>query len=179
MSKKHYILTAVTLGSIAAVAAGVIGLTNLLTKDRIAKNEQKRIQSGIKEIFGDDAEILNEFKISDKKYEYLVYGYKVKTSDSDLDRYAIRTLGSNMYGKISLIVGVFENTSSDFVFGKLSVVVDEQTYASTLEDEYIDVINGDSSKIDDVNCGATYGAKLVRSMIEMTVSYANDVLGAE
>ena len=84
-----------------------------------------------------------------------------------------------MYGKISLIVGVFENTSSDFVFGKLSVVVDEQTYASTLEDEYIDVINGDSSKIDDVSCGATYGAKLVRSMIEMTVSYANDVLGAE
>ena len=178
MSKKHYILTAVTLGSIAAVAAGVIGLTNLITKDRIAKNEQKRIQNGIKEIFGSSAEILNEFKISDKNYEYLVYGYEVKNEADNLEGYAIRTLGSNMYGKISLIVGVFDN-STEYVFGKLSVVVDEQTYASTLEDEYIDVINGDSSKIDDVSCGATYGAKLVRSMIEMTVSYANDVLGAE
>ena len=178
MSKKHYILTAVTLGSIAAVAAGVIGLTNLITKDRIAKNEQIRIQNGIKEVFGKDSEILNEFKISDKNYEYLVYGYEVKNETDNLSGYAIRTLGSNMYGKISLIVGVYDN-STEYVFGKLSVVVDEQTYASTLEDEYIDVINGDSSKIDDVSCGATYGAKLVRSMIEMTVSYANDVLGAE
>ena len=178
MSKKHYILTAVTLGSIAAVAAGVIGLTNLITKDRIAKNEQIRIQNGIKEVFGKDSEILNEFKISDKNYEYLVYGYEVKNETDNLSGYAIRTLGSNMYGKISLIVGVYDN-STEYVFGKLSVVVDEQTYASTLEDEYIDVINGDSSKIDDVSCGATYGAKLVRSMIEMTVSYANTVLGAE
>ena len=176
MSKKHYILTAVTLGSIAAVAAGVIGLTNLLTKDRIALNEQKRIQNGIKEIFGDEAEILNKFKISDKKYDYLVYGYQVKANEKE-DNYAIRTLGSNMYGKISLLVGVIKDT--EFKFSSLSVVVDEQTYASTLEDEYIDVINGDSSKIDDVSCGATYGAKLVRSMIEMTVSYANTVLGAE
>ena len=178
MSKKHYILTAVTLGSIAAVAAGVIGLTNLITKDRIAKNEQIRIQNGIKEVFGKDSEILNEFKISDKNYEYLVYGYEVKNETDNLSGYAIRTLGSNMYGKISLIVGVYDN-STEYVFGKLSVVVDEQTYASTLEDEYINVINGDSSKIDDVSCGATYGAKLVRNMIEMTVSYANDVLGAE
>ena len=179
MSKKHYILTAVTLGSIAAVAAGIIGLTNLATKDRIAENELKRIQNGIKEIFGKDAEILNKFKISDKDYEYLIYGYQVKNEAENLEGYAVRTLGSNLYGKVSLMVGVFENSSHEYVFGKLTVVVDEQTYASTLEEEYIDVINGDSDKIDDVSCGATYGAKLVRSMIEMTVSYANNVLGAE
>ena len=47
MSKKHYIITAVTLGSIAAISAGVIGLTNLITKDRIAQNEQKRIRTKV------------------------------------------------------------------------------------------------------------------------------------
>lgn len=176
MSKKHYIITAVTLGSIAAISAGVIGLTNLITKDRIEKNEKQRIKNGIVEIFGENSEILNEFKISDKKYDYLVYGYQVKVNEKE-DNYAIRTLGSNMYGKISLLVGVIKDT--EFKFSSLSVIFDEQTYASTLEDEYIDVINQDSSKIDDVECGATYGAKLVRSMIEMTVSYANTVLGAE
>ena len=176
MSKKHYIITAVTLGSIAAISAGVIGLTNLVTKDRIEKNEKQRIKNGIVEIFGENSEILNKFKISNKKYDYLVYGYQVKVNEKE-DNYAIRTLGSNMYGKISLLVGVIKDT--EFKFSSLSVIVDEQTYASTLEDEYIDVINHDSSKIDDVECGATYGAKLVRSMIEMTVSYANTVLGAE
>ena len=112
MSKKHYIFTAVTLGSIAAVAAGVIGLTNLITKDRISQNEQKRIQKGIKEVFGDKAEIINEFKISDKNYDYLVYGYEVKNETDNINGYAIRTLGSNIYGKISLIVEAYVCSST-------------------------------------------------------------------
>ena len=175
MSKKHYIITSITLGAIAATAAGVIGLTNFVTKDRIAKNEQEKGKAGIREIFGQNSEVLNSFSISNANYSYLVYGYQVKVNEKE-DNYAIRTLGSNMYGKISLLIGVIKDT--EFKFSNVSVIVDEQTYASTLEDEYIDVINGDTEKVDDVNCGATYGAKLVRDMINMTVSYANSVLGA-
>ena len=174
-NKKHYIITSITLGAIAAVAAGVVGLTNLATRDRIKENELKRIQKGIAEIFGDNAEILEEFTISDSQHKYLVYGYKIKNSEDTSDKYAIRTSGYNMYGKVSLLVGVEENSDA-FVFKRLTIVVNEQTYASTLEDEYIDVINSDTTKIDDVSCGATYGAKLVRDMINETVDYANVVL---
>ena len=173
-SKKHYILTSITLGSIAAVAAGIIGLTNLITKDQIAKNEQAKIKAGISEIFGENAEIVNEFAIKDSKYQYTVYGYKIKNDESELDKYALRTTGSNMYGKVSLLIGVNEKEDK-FDFKCLTIIVNEQTYASTLEDEYIDEVNA-GGDIDDVNCGATYGAKLVRDMINESVDYANNVL---
>ena len=179
MSKKHYIITSITLGAIAAVSAGIIGLTNLITRGPIAKNEQKRIKKGIAEIFGENAEIVNEFEINDKDYKYLVYGYEIKNDESEANKYAIRTLGSNTYGKVSLLIGVSSDSSeADFVFNRLTVIVDEQTYASTLEDEYIDVINAKPTQenIDDVSCGATYGATLVRDMINVTIDYANNVL---
>ena len=60
MSKKHYIMTAITLGAIAAVSAGLIGLANLVTKDKIAKNEYNKTMSGIASIFGEKAEIEKE-----------------------------------------------------------------------------------------------------------------------
>lgn len=179
MSKKHYIITSITLGAVAAVAAGVIGLTNFLTKDRIAHNEQVKIEKGIKAIFGNDSEILDEFTISDSNYKYLVYGYSIKNDDTGLNRFAIKTLGSNTYGKISLIVGVSESSTHNYMFTKFSVVVDEQSYASTLEENYIEPVNDGSRQYIDVSCGATYGATLIKDMIDMTLSYASDVLGAE
>lgn len=176
-SKKHYILVSITLGAIAAVAAGVIGLTNLVTKDRIAENEQKRIQAGIVDIFGENAEIVEEFTV--KNQGYVVYGYQIKNDESELDKYALRTTGSNSYGKVSLLVGVSEDSEThDFDFTRLSVIVNEQTYASTLEDEYLDPLN-DGGDINDVNCGATYGAKLVREMINQSIDYANTALRGE
>ena len=51
-SKKHYILTAVTLGAIAAASAALIGLTNLLTKKQIQKNELNSFNAGITALFG-------------------------------------------------------------------------------------------------------------------------------
>ena len=177
-NKKHYILTSITLGAVAAVAAGIIGLTNLVTKDRIAENEQKRILNGIAEIFGENAEIVEEFTI--KNQGYVVYGYQVKNDESELDKYALRTTGSNTYGKISLLIGVSEQESDphDFAFNGLSIIVNEQTYASTLEDEYLDKVN-EGGDINDVNCGATYGAKLVREMINQSIDYANTTLRGE
>ena len=176
MSKKHYIITSVTLGAIAAVSAGVIGLTNLITKGSIAKNEKARIQKGISEIFGENAEIVSEFAIKDNNYSYLVYGYEIKNDESGLDKYAIRTSGYNTYGKVSLLVGVSESESYEFAFSRMSIISNEQSYAATLEDEYIDLVNEGRIDVEDVTCGATYGATLVRNMINSTVEYANTAL---
>ena len=56
--------------------------------------------------------------------------------------------------------------ATDYKFEAVSIIVDEQTFASTLEDNYISTINDGSRNIEDVTCGATYGATLVRDMIK-------------
>ncbi|MBR0294323.1 MAG: hypothetical protein IJQ67_00195 [Bacilli bacterium] len=160
MGKKHYVIVSITLGAIAAISAVLIGVTNLVTKDRIIQNEKNRIAAGIKEIFGNNSLISDEEDLKDNGYAYVNYSYTVKAND-EFFGYALRTTGSNMYGKISLLVG-FGMTYS---FSGIYVIINEQTYASTLEDNYLIPLNEGSKELDDVECGATYGAKLVRDMI--------------
>ena len=170
---KKYIITAVTLGVIAAASAGLIGLTNLLTAKQIQKNEQNKIKAGIVEIFADDAEILKEKAISDKSLKYTNYEYTLNKG------VAYRTTGSNMYGKISMLVGYVYmirpgDTEGDYLFAGIYLITNEQTYASTLNENYVTPLNNDDIKYDDVKCGATYGATLIRDMIEET----NNIIGA-
>ena len=152
---KHYVLTSLTLGLIAAASGLLIGCTFLLTKKTIETNETKRIIKGLKEIYNVDFEKPKIEDLKVKELEYITNYY-----DLDEGRYAFITNGANSYGKISLLVGC---TNNEFV--GLYVITNEQTYASTLVENYIDPLNKDTTKIDDVSCGATYGAKLVRDMI--------------
>ena len=168
-SKKHYIMTSLTLGVIAAASALLIGGSNLLTKERIARNEMNNIYKGIAYIYGDSAEISSDSAISNDSYKYVEYVYEIKIGESDVG-YAFKTTGSNMYGKISLLVGV----NFDNAFTKMKVITDEQTYASTLAKKYIDKLNDNARDIDDVKCGATYGAKLVREMINEAILAASE-----
>lgn len=167
-SKKKYIITAVTLGIIAAGSAALIGVTNLVTKDQIAKNEKYKINAGIVEIFGEKASVGDPSKIEDHKY--VKEGYTVWI-DGYASAFAYRTTGSNAYGKISLLVGF--NHSCEFA--GVYVISDEQTYASTLEDKYITSVNG-GGDINDVTCDATYGAKLVRDMINDAQSCVDAII---
>ena len=167
MSKKHYIITAVTLGLIAATSAGLIGVANLITKDKIAKNEYDKTMNGISAIF-EGADIEKEYAVSDFKYTNYVYELSEDTSGNN--RYIFKTTGSNSYGKISLLVGIKETLVNDediqsFVFTNLYVITNEQSFATTLVDNYIDPLNSGDRDIDDVSCSATYGAKLVRDMV--------------
>ena len=165
---KKYIITAVTLGVIAAASAGLIGLTNLFTAKQIAKNEQNRIKAGIVEIFSSDAEILDEKAISDKSLKYTNYEYTLNKG------VAFRTTGSNMYGKISMLVGYVSGLIPGgdgtivYRFAGIYLITNEQTYASTLNENYVTPLNNDDIKYDDVKCGATYGASLIRDMIDET-----------
>lgn len=177
--KKHYIITSITLGAIAACSAALIGLTNLVTRDRIAENEKAKIASGISEIFGDNSKVLEESNIKQyvlsKKYYTLGDIYTVGEKDNDyVLGYAFKTTGSNSYGKISLIVG-FDKTNLGFM--GLSVIVNEQTYASTLVENYINPLNNEPEKLNDIDvkCGATYGATTVKDMINEAYSAAQEI----
>ena len=165
---KKYILTGVILGSIAAVAAGLIAVTNLVTEKKIIENEQNKINAGIKDIFGENSLVKEEKDLDNNKYT--VHYYEVNNSSDEFLGYAFKCEGSNMYGKISLIAG-FDATSHNFM--SLYLVKNEQTYASTLVENYITPLNANDRKLDEVNCGATYGAKLVRDMVNEASLVAN------
>ena len=175
-SKKHYVIVSLTLGIIAACSAGLISVANLITKNRIAQNEVNKINSGIREIFGKNAIISSEFDKKDagfvNEYKYVSYVYEVADDSENEIGYAFRTTGSNMYGKISLIVGY--RTNGQLLMG-FTVVTNEQTYATTLVDKYITPVNDKTRALDDVNCGATYGAKLVRDMVEEAKKAAEEL----
>lgn len=159
---KHYIITAVTLGVIGVFSAAAIGVTNLVTSKKIEQNEKDKIQAGIAEIFGQNSTVLETKGIADEEYTNTVY--LVKQEGNENTQYAFRTDGSNMYGKISLLVGF--NDYNQFL--GLSIITNEQTYASTLVNNYVDPLKNAEDKdaaLEDVSCGATYGAKLIRSMV--------------
>ena len=155
--KKKYIVTAITLGVIAASSGALIGATNLIIKNRIAQNEKNKINAGIVEIFGENASVGDPSKIENHKY--VKEGYTVWINGY-ASAFAYKTTGSNAYGKISMIVGF----NLDCTFAGVYMISDEQTYASTLEDNYVTSINS-GGNVDDVKCGATYGATLVKDMI--------------
>ena len=169
---KKYLLTSLTLGLIAGSGALLIAGTNMLTKDAIAKNEQKKIVNGLSSIFGyANLQINNEAAISESTYQYVEYVYYVSgaNSGSTYDGFAFRTTGSNMYGKISLIIGF--DIAKQYL--GLSIITNEQTYASTLVDNYINPLNNNERALEDVSCGATYGAKLVRDRVNEAKEAAN------
>jgi len=168
---KHYVLTSVTLGLIAASSALLIAASNRLTAQRIADNEQANINKGIAAIYGESAVVSSENDVENEDYKYVNHAYTV-TANNDLVGYAYRTTGSNMYGKISLIVGF--NLKEEFV--SLYLVTDEQTYASTLEENYIAKVVDGSRNVEDVSCGATYGAKLVRDMVNEASNFNKELL---
>ena len=170
-SKKHYIITAITLGAIAAASGVLIGAANLITRDQIKKNEAKKFNAGIVAIFGEGA-YTSDFSpnINDG---YLVSSYHVNNEDNSVKGWAVVASGSNMYGKISLIAGFDYDTKA---FKGIYVTTNEQTYASTLVDNYINPLNNGDVQLDDVSCGATYGAKLVRDLVNASQSYVDGII---
>ena len=165
---KKYILTGVILGSISAVAAGLIALTNFITEKKIAQNEVNKLNSGIKEIFGEDSSVSEETSV--EGYKYTTTFYVVNNSNNEFLGYAFKSEGSNDYGKISLISG-FSASSKGFM--SLYLITNEQTYASTLNEKYIAPVNSNERDLEDVSCGATYGAKLIRDMVSEANIVAN------
>ena len=163
---KKYILTAVTLGSIGAVSALLIGLANLVTRNQIAVNAENKIKKGLAEIY-DGATFSDKVEI-DGNDKYLDC-YYVASKDESTIGYVFQTTGSNMYGKISMLVGI----SKEFEANRFFFIVNEQTYATTLVDNYVTPFNNGNRQLDDVSCGATYGAKLVKAMTEEAISWAN------
>ena len=172
---KKYILTSLTLGLIAASGALLIAGTNMLTRGPIAEYEQKKISDGIINIFGDNALVKETNNIDSNTYTYVKVRYVIADENDAPLGYAFRTDGSNSYGKISLIIGF----NSNYDYKGLTVITNEQSFATTLNKNYINLIKDGEKTVDDVSvsCGATYGATTVKEMVQEAKKAAEELAG--
>ncbi len=155
------VLTAITTG-----AALAIGGANALTAETIAKNRIEKEKAGLTAVFGANATYSDAISIEGSRY---LTKYWTAEIGSDSGRvYAAR--GTNDYGSVSLLIGVYSN----FALGEMVILENTETYANALEEKYIDPYKqaeDKSSALDEVKCGATFGANLIRNMVKEAVAH--------
>lgn len=171
---KKFITIGLILGGMSAVAAGILGGVNLLTKKTIEANNKKAQETALKKVFSDATSYSDPKEVSSDTYNYVLTEYEAYKEDNSLLGNIYYTSGKNAYGSISLMVGVRENRIANFV-----VVTNTQSYATTLEENYIGKFLADptNTNLDDIDthCGATYGATLLKAMCDQALEYSNSV----
>jgi len=164
MLKNRYLLSSVTLGVLGGIAALLIGLTDLLTSDKIQQNEIDKVNSSLAEIFPEGT-FGEEEAIDGMTY---VTGRYAATKDDETFGYVYQGEGKNSYGSISLLVGIY---TENYEIGRISLLSDGQTFATTLEENYLDAYNAGHRELEDVTCGATYGATLIKNIVKEAQSH--------
>ncbi len=152
------------LGGLCAVLALAIAGTDLLTKDRIAKNAAEKEANGLRQVFSlEGLEFSEAVEVNDDDFPTLKKYYTVTLNDAEYGR-VYSTAGKNAYGDVALLVGL----QADYSLSRIYVLTNTESYGPTLKDEYLDPYNEAEDKesaVTEVKCGATYGAKLCRDMI--------------
>src|SRR5574344_265399 len=167
---KLYIKTTLTLCIMAVVSAGVVGLVNYFTAPTIAVNSILREENACKEIYSKATSFDKEFDAEEENsygFKYVTKSWRALHGSADFYGLVFRCTGTHAYGGISLLVGF----NKDYSVEKVKVVENTESFATTVNDYIKTTYNGDTTiQYDDisnldVSCGATYGAKLVRSML--------------
>ena len=165
---KKTIKIAAILGSFAAIGGISVAVVNVFTAPRIEAYKVEKEQKGLQKIFGGlaDCDPSEKVELSEADSPYLLAYYPAYEAGSKtLMGRIYSTSGTNAYGSVSLLVGL----TSSFSLYNLVVMENTESYAQTLVDNYLNPLIQSADKesaLDEVKCGATYGAKLVRSMVE-------------
>lgn len=166
--KKKYVVTSIVLATIGAVSGGLIALANLATAAKIEQNTIDKTNRGLAEIFVDST--FNEIK--DDRVADPIITYYEALKGTERQGYVFYTSGSNMYGNISMLVGlVYNSSTSEYESKSISLINNTQTYATEVVQNYVVPLNNGENP--DVKCGATYAAKLIKGMIDESVNFAN------
>lgn len=182
MNKKevtHSLVVGGILCAVGAAAALLVGLTNLVTEPVIAENERVALESALSECFknedlkftkeGEEDIVLN----SVEGHEYLTGYYICYDAQDAVYGYAFRGDGSNTYGSIDLLVGLRQDDAGELVYGYIGLISDTQSFKTKLEGNYVADYNDDPGEdsLNDTTCGATYGAKLIKNIVNDAISY--------
>lgn len=175
----HYLKVGGILCAVGGAAALLVGLTNLVTEPVIAENDRVALEGALSQCFKDDT--LKFVKAGEEDIvlnsvegrDYVSGYYICYTADDAVYGYAFRGDGSNSYGSIDLLIGLRQDSSNQLVYGYLGMVSDTQSFKTKLEGTYVSGYNADpgTEALNDVSCGATYGARLVKNIVNDAVSY--------
>ena len=178
---KYFKISAV-LAAIALVCSVIIASINLLTSPVIARNEKQTELQTIQKIFTDYDE--------DKSSTVLDVNESItkKILAADKDGKALGNVyivtGKNSYGKITLMVAIKDGSLLQVEF-----ITNEQSYSSTVDahlsanypssdkssiqigfapkaSDKVGTLTEENVENVDVKCGATFGAKLVKELIQ-------------
>ncbi len=199
---KNYFRISAILGAITLVCAVILALMNMLTSPIIAKNNDKTKLETIQKIYEDyDSEKSKDYEESEIESLGLdgqvVDVIRVNNSNGELKGYVFTVSGKNAYGTITLMVAISKDTNGNNVVHQVEFLENGQSFASTVDDHVrssyhtsdknalvLDPYSSDDKvKVGDltsdqvkndvkVECGATYGAKLVRSLVEAALQSA-------
>ena len=198
---KNYFRIAAVLGAITLVCAVVLALMNMLTSPIIAKNNDKTKLETIQKIYEDyDSEKSKDYETEEIEAlnldDSVVDVVRVNNSNGDLKGYVFTVGGKNAYGTITLMVAISKDTNNQNVVHQVEFLENGQSFASTVDahvrssyhtseknalvldpyssDDSVTVGDLTSDQVDDVvvECGATYGAKLVKQLVEVALQSA-------
>ena len=177
---KKMLHLSIVLSSIGVAAAILISGTYLLTKDRVALNQKIALEKALKDsskpfIQGKEVNFeKGEKELSSwKNRQYVGSYYLANENDSPL-AYCFLNEGKNQYGNIKLVISfsgltkVGEEISGEVQYGRISFIEDGQSFKSFLEGNYVNPFNKSLNPdvLSDLHCGATYGSRLVKAMID-------------
>lgn len=169
LSLKKIFRISIVLMLVAGLSGALIVLVNMVTEPVILENSKKQEKEALEVIFKDASpEVVFDNGEGDVKKvtKALVNGEVVG--------YVYRVSGKNAYGIITLLVGV--SNSGNVV--KVVFLENGQSFAPKVEDHveatYQDgSIDSNSIENVDVHCGATFGAKLVKSLVSSALEHFN------
>lgn len=163
----NYLKTALVLTLITAICAALIAIVNIPTSEKIIENAREKKERLCQEIFADySIDASPEAITSGFESEYIVEKIEAYDSSSNFLGYIYTVKGNNSYGVIELLVGI----NSDYTLKGVRFINNGQSYtqetANHVNDKYVTGLDSGSVSGIDVNCGATYAAKLVKALVE-------------
>lgn len=168
---KKYLVVGSTLAILCGTAALLIGVTDYFTAPKIKENEAVKLANSLKVVYPSATKTGEANPIEDGEY---CSAYYVAYKDETELGYIYKASGTNQFGVITLLAGI-----SDSKLDRISLLSNGQTLASTLVDGYVTPLNNGTAELDDVSCGATFGAKLIRSMVNEAIDFYKAAKGVK
>ena len=107
--KAKILKVSITLAAIAGISAGLIGVVHAITAPVIANNAIKQLESQKKIPFGKDVDISDkENDLSQFTLSYVKNSWDA-TKDGTKVGTLFKTSGTNQYGSVTLLIGVYNN----------------------------------------------------------------------
>ena len=166
LSFKKVFLTAFTLMLVAGLAGAVIVLLNMFTEPIIEANNAKLEQQKLQEVY--EAAEFESSSFTDNGEEV---SYYLAKSNNEVVGFVYKVSGKNAYGSITLLVGVNKNGTV-----KRAVIMENtESFATDINKQFNKNYHNDMTKDEvdsvDVKGGATYGATLIKDLINQALTY--------